>query len=679
MQSVEKYRTNEGTKLLGEIASVWRNLLGERGFQERSEQLRMMEIIAAQLLDSDSNEQHKRICVVEAPTGTGKTIAYLIPTLLAAKKLNRQVVVATSTIVLQHQLMEEELPALARHIDISYALVKGRSHYACNARLPSLTDASADRQMAAQLQHQLDSRQWDGDISELELTAADSRLLTITREQCQKQQCAYYDNCYYYNSLKRVRETDCIVVNHSMLLSDLKLGGGELLPKPENSLYVIDEAHMLARHLYSNYLLVSPVAENGEWLEKCRSEFDPSDQQREILFSDSNKLPELRDCLTALGDRNSMLMGVVQRYYQQIPPASNSFRFRLRDGLPSELCELGREFVENYRQLVTLLKNFIEPAAESQSKIAAMLARTENEVDFWDAVVRFGDKTEDAESWLFWLEYSGSAYNCQMHARPLVAAPILSRQLWERCAGATLTSATLAVAGDFTRMTTELGLADAATHQLPYQFNYNKAAEIWIPDDFAPPGNIALHTRQIVQLLKQLLPLSDGGNLVLFASHQQLSEVVSSLQPDFSDQLLVQGDAPISKLVARHREKIRRGKNSTLLGSVSFAEGLNLPGKYCTRVFVSKLFFGSPGDPVEEGLREQIENRGGDYFLETALPDAILRLIQATGRLLRSESDTGSIVVLDSRLFRRSYGKKILSALPPYRISRQAAFTSDID
>jgi len=255
----------------------------------------------------------------------------------------------------------------------------------------------------------------------------------------------------------------------------------------------------------------------------------------------------------------------------------------------------------------------------------------------------------------------------EVNASPILAASTLRRNLWQRAYGVLLCSATLTALGRFERLRSRAGLPENTHCQVvPSPFDYAKAGLLRVPDLKVEPSDSAAHSAAISAVLPELLEASQGS-LVLFSSRRQMQEVFEALPVEFAERILLQGAKSKQKILEAHRERIENGQPSVLFGLASFAEGIDLPGALCEHVVIAKIPFAVPDEPVEATLAEWIKASGGNPFMQISVPDASLKLIQACGRLIRSENDSGTITLLDRRLLTRPYGKAILASLPPFR------------
>jgi ATP-dependent DNA helicase DinG len=268
--------------------------------------------------------------------------------------------------------------------------------------------------------------------------------------------------------------------------------------------------------------------------------------------------------------------------------------------------------------------------------------------------------------WLKLDDTTGGNVDISVNASPIQAAEILKDRFWGSCYGAVVTSATLRSLGNFSTLQRETGVPDSA-HFLSVAgaFDYTKSAILRVPSDAIEGNAVEEHTRYIIDNLASMVE-DKAGTLVLFSSKRQMEQVFDELPNDLARLILIQGQYSNREMVRLHKERIDQGKTSVLLGLASFAEGVDLPGDYCRHVVIAKLPFAVPNEPLQEALAEWIESQGGNSFFDISLPLASLRLIQASGRLLRTETDTGTVSILDKRLVTKRYGKQLLDALPPF-------------
>ncbi|MEX0941585.1 MAG: ATP-dependent DNA helicase DinG [Pseudomonadales bacterium] len=691
-----------------QIQAAYSRLLDSKGYVARYCQRRMVADIANTLgnigVDADNNRTSDgHIAVIEAGTGTGKTVAYAVATLPLARALGKRLVIATATVALQEQIVLRDLPDLHEHsgLDFSFALAKGRRRYLCLSRLDQVlqssgstnhtlslyddevfaTDAS-DQALYESMLQKLGRGDWDGDRDNLAQEVEDRAWFKVSTDhvQCTGRQCSHFRNCYFYKAREQIHKVDCIVTNHDLVLADLMMGGGAVLPAPEDTIYVFDEGHHLPDKAINHFSSFLQVRTTQSWLEQV----GPNLTQLTAEVGDIAGLPaglramvdrvedviaSLEEAMTTLGafrddaeidgsDKRyrftrgmvteevrtlaADIYGVVRKLAAQIEPIELALEDRLADADDAE-----RESVEHWLPVV-----------------AAITSRLSGACALWQDYM-----TADPEAgppharWITFREPDDIIAN----ASPVAVHQTLNELLWSRCFGAVVTSATLAVAGNFERFARRAGIGENNRfNALPSPFRFEQQATLRIPRMEVDPREADRHNEMIAALLPELLKDVQGG-LVLFTSWRQMFRVTELLDSAFMSLVLSQGTFSKVEIVGRHKIQIDAGEQSIIFGLASFAEGIDLPGKYCDHVVIAKIPFAVPDDPVGATLSEWIESRGGNAFQEIMIPDAALRMVQACGRLLRTETDTGVISILDRRLVSQRYGSLLLNALPPFR------------
>jgi len=687
------------------IQTAYRGWLHARGLRPRSGQRAMIAQVANALARcGDPENSASPICVVEAGTGTGKTIAYAVAAIPIARALGRKLVISTATVALQEQLVYRDLPDLqaAGALAFSFALAKGRGRYACPARLESLLRGARDaggeqlffvEQLVPQVNqetHELlgvlyaafSEGTWAGDRDSWPDALPDSRwaMVTTDHHQCSGRRCAHVSRCPFFTAREGLDGVDCVVANHDLVLADLALGGGAVLPAPEDAIYVFDEAHHLPDKACNHLSCRARLGLAREHAEDCRRlavELLAEPRSAEALRRRLAEVPALCeeiDCgLSAAGRLLGALLATSGR------AAETTIEHRLPHGVvPPEISAVAATLMHSLRKLCDALqgaedelaRQLEQGGAAAQERYAAMglsIGRVERLVGLWRAWAEPDRAGEPPQA--RWLRASAqlSGEDIEVFAAPVLAANVLREQLWARAGGAVLTSATLTALGSFDRIVLRAGLpADCVFSTVPSPFDYGGRACLAVPRLSADPRDPAAHTREVAEWLEHGLERSEAS-LVLFASRKQMREVYERVSLGLRDMVLLQDHFAKQELLRLHRERVDAGSGSVIFGLASFAEGIDLPGPYCMHVVIAKIPFAVPDDPVEAALAEWVESRGGNPFLEIAVPDAALRLVQASGRLLRTEEDTGRITLLDRRVVTRAYGRRILDSLPPFR------------
>jgi ATP-dependent DNA helicase DinG len=592
--------------------------------------------------------------LAEAGTGTGKTFAYLVPALLSGGK----VIVSTGTKTLQDQLFQRDLPMIrdALKVPVSVALLKGRGNYVCHHHLGRAADQGtfASRADAAHLPRIVSFARTSttGDRSELADVPENAGIwadVTSTRENCLGSECTHYDHCFVMNARKQALAADVVVINHHLFFADVMLkdeGLTELLPACNT--VILDEAHQLPD---TATLFFGEEISAGSLGELAR------DAETEALRAarDYAALPVAAQALAQALRRFRLSAGDVPGKWLQSGIAERPGFTTALDVLGDALAELARE---------------LEHQAERSGELAQCAGRAADSIarlTRWCEGLRRPDDTE----WIRWLDVS--AHGWQLRASPLSIADIFSKQVTDTARAWIFTSATLAIAGDFALFQRELGLADATTGYWESPFDYAQQGLLYLPRDLPPPNSIE-HTEAVVAAALPVLKASRGRAFLLFTTLRALARARESLaaamERDGMDfPLLVQGEGSRSELLTR----FRRLGNAVLLGSQSFWEGVDVQGEALSVVIIDKLPFAPPDDPLFAARLEHIAREGGNPFMDYQLPQAAISLKQGAGRLIRSETDRGVLMICDRRLVDKPYGRRIWQALPPMRRTRELA------
>lgn len=664
-------------------------------FREREGQCQMIDEIAYTLLGGTASP----LIAIEGQTGTGKTLGYLLPAIPAAKAKGKSLIVATATTSLQSQLMRNELPALAKYsgLEFTAVLAKGRSRYACpfrletalaqgagnndlfgpDADLPDTTGGfSPDESQTAllsELQAQLNNGAWDGCKDELD-EEIDTRLwgaISSTPHSCSgPNQCAPMGLCPFHRSRADMGKADIIVANHDLVLSDVFLGGGVVLPAPDDTFYVFDEGHHLPEK----------AVEHGS----ARSSLGA---MREHVRQLTRLLPKLPAHITRPDVREpakdaESAIEALGHAYAELPftqDRDERFRYRAPHGkLPEAirtvaealhaevavLWEVASDIVEELddKEGSAGTQHLVRLLAPEMGKLAGLL---ENDLRLLRLLKT--EQPDDTPPVARWAEHDNK--ELWLEAAPVTAAPMLRTMLWDKCAGAVITSATLTSLNRWSRFRAKAGLSgsDGTRYlRLISPFDYPNIAELRVPWMKHDGGQAREHTEEIKAMMPGLLAHCPSGTLVLFASWYQLNAIYKSLPAPQKKRVLCQGRLSRDALVARHRKAIAAGKTSVIFGLASMAEGVDLSGSACEHVIIAKLPFTPPTSPIEATRAEWLEKHGKNPFMTMAVPDASLKLIQACGRLIRCESDQGRITLLDRRIVTKRYGKQLLDSLPPF-------------
>lgn len=703
-------------KIKESIQTAYSRLLEAKGFRARYCQKMMIAEIARTLGAIETDEEGNRvegphIAVLEAGTGTGKTIAYALAAIPLAKAMGKSLVISTATVALQEQIVFTDLPDIKRHaeLDFSFALAKGRRRYLCLSKLDLALQESASmnqslafyddevaelndaesRILYQQMLDKLSRGEWDGDRDAWTDSIDDSVWNQVTTDhvQCTGRKCANYSNCYFYKSRERIHKVDCIVTNHDLVLSDLVMGGGAVLPAPEDTFYIFDEGHHLPDKAINHFTHFTGLNSSQTWLEQIPGTLENLVNQlgsgtnlgvnltrfEEATLGLVELVQQIRENLEKLvasaiqgsaggryqnNNQYRFIGGKVDVAIQQIAAELFS-RFT---GLQGMLAALVEELDSRLEEETGLEKDLLE---EWYPLVSAMTARAEANTLLWSDYMQEDDP--DLPPRARWVDLREGTGDLQVNSSPILINQTLNDTLWNRCFGAIVTSATLSVGGNFDRYIMQSGIhRDNCFIALPSPFDFSRQGELRIPAMTSDPRDPVAHTESVIEILPGLL-VGTLGSLVLFTSWKQMFGVLDGVSEEFRALVLSQGDLSKLEIIRTHKKRVDAGEQSIIFGLASFAEGIDLPGQYCDHVVIVKIPFSVPNDPVGATLGEWIDMQGGNAFREVSIPDAILRLVQACGRLLRTEQDEGVISLLDRRLITQRYGEIILNSLPPFR------------
>ena len=575
-------------------------------------------------------------CIVESGTGTGKTLAYLVPALLSGKK----VLVSTGTRNLQDQLYRRDLPLVrdALGVPVSAALLKGRPNYLCLARLEraEMEGRFGGRRADSTLAR---IRKWagatvSGDIAELGDVAEDSELwplVTSTSDNCLGSQCGHYGECHVNRARREALAADVLVVNHHLFFADLALreeGFGQILPGVEALIF--DEAHQLPE-IASGFFGIALGSQ--QLIALCRDAIAEEIKERSTVAGLKEAAQRLEK---SVGDARLAFGAGVQR-----GPWSAAAG---REGLAAAIADTHTRLGE--------LAGLLEAAAVCGPGLANCMHRALDLSGRLEQVT--GNPPAEFVPW-----FETTARSFMLHLTPLAVAPLFRRYLEGDRKAWIFTSATLAIGHSFTHFCDELGLQEAAAEQWDSPFDYARQALLYVPQGLPPPATPG-YTECVLDAALPVIEASRGRTFVLFTSHRALKLAAGYLASRCMFPLLIQGSAPRARLL----ERFRQAGNAVLLGTGSFWEGVDVRGEALSTVIIDKLPFAAPDDPVMQARGEALERDGRNPFMELLLPDAVIALKQGAGRLIRDASDRGVLMLCDPRLLGKSYGRIFLASLP---------------
>ncbi|GAA4897718.1 ATP-dependent DNA helicase DinG [Ferrimonas pelagia] len=663
-------------------------------FVRRKEQNYLIAEIAKTL--SGSYDKERRIVVVQAGTGTGKSLAYALGALPLALAQGKKICISTATVALQEQLVNKDLPLLQRHsgLEFRYGLAKGRQRYVCLSKLELLAGEVPDNQQALweskpadgdvallkRLHTAYHEGKWDGEIDSVPEPVADHlwQQISSDKHSCNRQLPAHR-HCPFHKSREKMDSWDVLIINHSLLMADLELGGGKILPDPDSMYYIMDEAHHLpqvARDFSAASARVKGSVESLGKLEKLAHKLarELASDKPAILASElSDDIAaqcEGLGQLQAFCDNNAFLFDNEDRRHRFAGGVLPAGLVTLAENLETASKAASKKLNKLQQMLMEAIKDGELKSHKAEPLVAELgfaLQRQEAQLAAWQMLAKpVPDKGAPQARWVE--KVDGKLDDFLFCASPIEIGFLLEEMLWSKAAGAALLSATLMAMGNFEHYRHQIGLrSNDGTRfiNLPSPFDYQQNATLFLPKMKVEPTHDEF-SETLNQMIPELLE-EQTASLVLFTSYRQMESVAESLRRFKRLPVLVQGESPRQDLIREHKARIDAGKPSILMGTGSFSEGLDLPGDYLTNLIVTRLPFAVPTSPVDQAHAEYIKAKGGNPFLQLTVPDAAKKLVQACGRLLRNEQDYGRITILDRRLITKRYGSSLLDSLPPYR------------
>ena len=462
------------------------------------------------------------------------------------------------------------------------------------------------------------------------------------------------------------------------------MGGGAILPEPEKCFYVFDEAHHLPVKSNNHFTEFSNIKGTQGWLEGLVKEFS---QLKRHDFLAEEEYVVISGVLSNLIESFENISPVLEKVFDS-EDSRNSYEnktlYTFHGGsVTDEISHMAENFETYFSRFIAHLEVISEnlisllderPLPELKQLIEAwcanlgqILERANSNCSLWASYARVDSEEKPPKArWLTLTEVENS-FEISLYSSPILAAENLKKYLWEKCAGAVLTSATLSALGNFEMLNLRAGLPSNSTYlRIQSPFDFKNSVIFSVPRLNCEPSDSDNHTRLLARAIPKLLSLT-GGALMLFSSRKQMQDVLQCLSTQWRDLVLCQDDYTKTELLKYHRQRIDSGKGSIIFGLASFAEGVDLPGKYCENVLIAKIPFSLPNDPIEMTLASWIERHGQNPFMTLSVPDAAFKLVQACGRLIRNECDKGRITLFDERIVNKRYGKIILNSLPPYR------------
>jgi len=666
-----------------------------KGFEYRQEQEEMTQYIQEAI-----NEDRK--IIVEAGTGTGKTLAYLIPAIKWAVTNKKKVIIATNTINLQEQLLLKDIP-LAKSIikeEFSYVLVKGRNNYLCKrlfnelALGKSIDIETFSLEAREQIEYILKwgNKTKTGDKSELPFEVFPDvwELVQSTTELCLGKKCPYRKECFYMKTRIEKMEADILISNHHVFFADLNVRAetdfdSEYLILPRYDMVIFDEAHNIESVARSYFSVEVSKISFTRLLNRIYQRKNKRKKEKSALIRVEDTVDEkdLEDSqqyiylLNTLKEEISILQNIGDEYFDEIRKIyETNTEAPIRKSLNNFEMTKSR-FLENLREkkdifqskltdFLNLMISFNNVIDEEKDKNPEVI-NFNNHLKMFKAYIdsfKFINSFED-DNYIYWLDINSKRTNVVLTATPLNIAKKLSSVLFDNLDRLVFASATIVVNGNFDYFKKSLGLdeEDCIEAIIKSPFNYDEQMSVYIPSDIQDSENINAFVSDASRFILDILLKTSGKAFILFTSYTMLNQIYYSISKKLKDkgfEVFLHGDKPRSQLIKEFKE----AENPILFGTTSFWEGVDVQGENLSNVIITKLPFLVPTDPVVSAISKKIEENGGNSFTDFQLPEAIIKFKQGVGRLIRKKTDSGNIFILDNRILKKRYGSLFINALP---------------
>ena len=645
-----------GTEFVERVRTIFSEsglLSKAHNFEFRPEQQEMAAAVARAL-------EEERHLVVEAGTGVGKSLAYLVPSILYALEQHKKAIISTHTINLQEQLLNKDIPILKKTLPVEFeaALIKGRQNYLCPRRLERALQQANELFTGPELNELQVLAEWarttrDGSLSDLDFEP-DSKVWTQVCSEphiCTKKTCGRDGRCFYHKARKLFEAADVVVINHTLLFM--------LLGDPE------EQAGRESGFLFPNDFLIFDEAHTVEQVASRQVGISVSQYGLKATIQRLYNARTRKGLFTVTRDANGVTLAAeavdeVDRFFNALSERctfSKGREFRVRaagvapDTITGRLIAVQTRIAEVVR---TTTDEFLKAELQEMGRRIR---------DMRVGITTFLE--QGAEEYVYWVERTGKTGQfLTLNAAPVDVAPVLRRMLFRESCSCILTSATLSVGrADMAYFRNRIGADEVEPLQLGSPFNFQKQMQLFIVQKMPDPRD-AGYDEALAKWIAHFVEQTDGCAFVLFTSYRGMQQIAARLEKFFAEKdfnLLVQGaGAPRAKLL----EQFKSTPRSVLFGTDSFWMGVDVPGPALSNVMITRLPFAVPDHPLIEAKLELVEERGGDAFTEYSLPEAILKLRQGIGRLIRTKSDHGIAVILDNRIVTKPYGRAFLQALP---------------
>ena len=666
-----------------------------KGFEYRQEQEEM-----AQYIQDAINEDRK--IIVEAGTGTGKTLAYLIPSIKWAVTNKKKVIIATNTINLQEQLLLKDIP-LAKSIikdEFSYVLVKGRNNYVCKRLFNELVLGKSidietfSMEAREQIEYILKwgNKTKTGDKAELPFEVYPDvwELVQSTTELCLGKKCPYRKECFYMKTRMEKMEADILISNHHVFFADLNVRAetdfdSEYLILPRYDMVIFDEAHNVESVARSYFSVEVSKISFTRLLNRIYQKKNKRKKEKSALIRVEDTVDEknLEDSeqyiylLNTLKEEISILQNIGDEYFDEIrkiyetnteapiKKSLNNFEMTKSRFLENlrEKKDIFQSKLADFLNLMMSFNNVIDGEKDKNPEVINF----NNHLKMFKAYIdsfKFINSFED-DNYIYWLDINSKRTNVVLTATPLNIAQKLSTVLFDNLDRLVFASATIVVNGNFDYFKKSLGLdeEDCIEAIIKSPFDYDEQMSVYIPSDIQDSENINAFVSDASKFILNILLKTNGKAFILFTSYTMLNQIYYSISKKLKDkgfEVFLHGDKPRSQIIKEFKE----AENPILFGTTSFWEGVDVQGENLSNVIITKLPFLVPTDPVVSAISKKIEEDGGNSFMDFQLPEAIIKFKQGVGRLIRKKTDSGNIFILDNRILKKRYGSLFINALP---------------
>ena len=693
--------------LTPQVRQLYEEWLRQNDFQSRPSQIEMMKFI-----ESIISQNGKKIGVVEAATGTGKTVAYAATAIPVAQELNKKVVIATATVTLQEQIVQQDLPSLrkASEVGFSFTLAKGRLRYVCPMRLERVVQPDISSSLLKRLDEHTGSSnqpirkyellfdsfnnmQWDGDRDNSPIKLSEEHWSPIITDSqgCTGKSCTSFSRCPYFLSRQNIRTADVVVTNYDHLLRSLQVDT-DIYPPLGDIVLICDEAHHLSNKVMNTFRSRVSINDSQALIKKVHGSLD----RLQSGLPEHDVIPQLvstfEETYVGLLAKLEELKEFLKDCFRDTKEKKSEYRFP--SGNPNnEIREAATHLTIFYEGLATTvssvnaeLKKIVETQELNQLPKGIIEFLNElggvsihlNEATLLFEAYSINEKSSVCARWVT-RSLDELRPEWTLHNVPIEIDKIVNPLIWNDVHAAICTSATLHAGDEFHHFIDSGGLGEKAptTLRIESPFDLARTVSLHIPNMqtlLSSQDHTRLaHTKEVVDMLPRVLKQHKSG-LVLFAARKTMEDVYKQLPKEFQIHCSIQQGTGVPTLLKEHRARVDRGDRSYLFGVASLREGIDLPGDYCRHVVIAKLPFDVPDDPIIESKRELLLDEGveqNELFMLLQLPTVILKLKQACGRLIRNEVDFGQITILDIRIVKRRYGLRILNSLPDYGIVTQ--------